>query len=133
VYLETTEERKLPLFINAIIIYLIIVRVFPADEITELYFFFLGLLISNLLCLLLAVAKIKASIHMLAASAFFMFVVCLAYHFKINVNGTIAIILVILGAIGTSRLHQKAHTVLELVIGLCIGLIPQLILLKWHL
>ena len=129
IYLKTTQERKLPLLINAIIISLVISRVFPYDEVIELYFFFIGILCSTLLCLILAMGKIKASIHMLAASGFFMFVVCLGYHFKINVNGTIALLIVLLGAIGTSRLHLKAHTFLELFIGLIIGAAPQLLLL----
>ena len=131
--LQTTEERKLPLLINAIIISLVISRVFPADEIIELYFFFIGILCSTLICLILTMFKIKASIHMLAAGGFFMFVVCLGYHFKINVNGTIAILLILLGALGTSRLHLKAHTLFELAIGLITGIIPQLFVLKWYL
>lgn len=67
---------------------------------------------------------------MIAASGFFMFAVALGAHYKININGTIALMMVILGAIATSRLHLKAHTNNELLIGLFIGLIPQLILLN---
>lgn len=133
VYLKSTNERKLPLLINAIIIYLIISRVFTADEIIELHYFFIGVLISNLLCFALAILKIKASIHMLAASGFFMFALILSLHFKINVNGTLALMTVLLGAIATSRLHLKAHTNKELIIGSLIGLLPQLILYQFWL
>ncbi len=131
VHLETTNERKLPLFLNICITFLIIIRVLPQNEIPELYFFFIGVLISTITCFALAIIKFKASIHMIAASGFFMFAVALAIHFKININGTIALMCIILGAIATSRLHLKAHTPTELFIGFFIGLIPQLVLLNY--
>ena len=133
IHLETAHERIAPLTINLGIIVLIILRIFPSDEIIELYFFFVGVLCSTLACLLLAFLKVKASIHMLGACGFFMFAVALSIHFKINVNGTIALMMIILGAIATSRLHLNAHNNAELVIGSFIGLFPQLLLLKFWL
>lgn len=133
VYLETTNERIIPLVMNCAIISLILYRVLPANEITELYYFFIGILCSTLACLILAILKFKASIHMIAASGFFMFAIALSIHFKININGTIALMCVILGAIATSRLHLKAHTNAELIIGFFIGLLPQLIVLNYWL
>ena len=133
IYLKSTKERLIPLFINCIIIVLILIRVLTSNEIVELYFFFLGILCSTLACLILAVFKVKASIHMLAASGFFMFAVALGIHYQININGTIAIMMIILGAVATSRLHLKAHTNQELIIGIFIGLFPQIIFLQYWL
>ena len=130
IYLKTTNERKLPLLINALIISLVISRVFPSNEIEELNYFFIGVLVSTLICFVLAIFKIKASIHMLAASGFFMFALALSIHFHININGTIALMMVLLGAIATSRLHLKAHTYLELIIGSLVGILPQFILFR---
>lgn len=129
-HLETVKERRIPLFINSIIIILILIRVLPHDEIPELYFFFIGVLISTITCFTLALAKFKASIHMIASAGFFMFAIALAIHFKININGTIALMCIIIGAIATSRLHMKAHTSIELIAGFFVGLMPQLILLN---
>ncbi|MDP5081161.1 MAG: hypothetical protein NWP87_00795, partial [Winogradskyella sp.] len=84
-------------------------------------------------CLILAIFKIKASIHMIGASGFFMFAVILAIHYQININGTIALMMIILGAIATSRLHLKAHTNQELIIGLFTGLFPQVLLVPYWL
>ncbi|WP_435413565.1 hypothetical protein [Psychroserpens mesophilus] len=131
VHLETTDERKLPLLLNSLIIALVLIRVLPQNEIPELYFFFIGILISTITCFALAVVKFKASIHMIAATGFFMFAVALAIHFKININGTIALMCIILGAIATSRLHLKAHTPTELIIGFFVGLMPQMVLLNY--
>ena len=132
-YLETTSERIIPLILNCAITILIIVRVLPIDEIPELYFFFIGILCSTLACLILAFLKFKASIHMIASAGFFMFAVAVGIHFKVNINGSIALMCIILGAIASSRLHLKAHTVIELVIGFFVGLIPQLIMLNYWL
>ena len=133
IHLKTTRERALPLFINCVIICLILVRVFTPNEIIELYYFFVGILSSTLACLFLVIFKIKASIHMLAASGFFMFAVAIGVHFQVNINGTIVLMLILLGAIATSRLHLKAHTNTELIIGFFVGLFPQLILIKFWL
>ena len=99
----------------------------------QLFYFFVGILLSNLICLILALSKIKASIHMIAASGFFIFAIAIGIHFKININGTIALMMIILGAIATSRLHLKAHTNQELIIGLFTGLVPQLFLMNFWL
>ena len=130
-HLENVSERKIPLIINSIIVALILARVLPLNEIPELYFFFIGILISTITCLALVFVKFKASIHMIASAGFFMFAVALAVHFKININGTIALMCIIIGAIATSRLHLKAHTAIELLVGFFVGLLPQLILLNY--
>jgi hypothetical protein len=133
IYLKKTKERLIPLLINCIIVTLILIRVMPPNEILELYYFFLGILCSTLACFILAAFKIKASIHMIAASGFFMFAVAIGIHYKININGTIALMMIILGAIATSRLHLKAHTNRELLIGLFTGLFPQLVFVNYWL
>lgn len=128
--LETTRERIIPLAINCLIILLVLERVISDNEIVELYYFFLGILISTLSCLILAFLKFKVSIHMVAVSGLFMFFIALSIHFSININGILALMSIITGAIATSRLHLKAHTYKELILGLFVGLIPQLLLIS---
>ena len=70
---------------------------------------------------------------MVASGGIFMFFIALSIHFNININFTIALFTIIIGAIATSRLHLKAHTNIELLIGFFIGLFPQLILLNYWL
>ena len=131
--LKTSKERIIPLILNVLILVLILKRVLPYDEIPELHYFYLGILSSSLACLFLTFFKFKASIHMIGVAGFFMFAVALSIHFKININGTIALMCMIIGAIATSRLHLKAHTNAELLIGFFVGLIPQLVLLSYWL
>ncbi len=133
VNLATPKERIIPLTINCIIILFIVQRLLPSNEITELYFFFIGMLLSTLSCLMLALLNFKASIHMIASGGVLLFLIALSIHFNININGTLAIFFIIIGAIATSRLHLNAHTNIELIIGFFVGLIPQLIVLNYWL
>lgn len=133
IYLKTAKERILPLILNCLIVLVILFRVFPNHEILELYYFFVGILFSTLTCLILAILKVKASIHTMAASGFFMFAIAIGIHFKININGTIMLTAIIIGAITTSRLHLKAHSGAELLLGSFLGFIPQLFLLNYWL
>ena len=50
IYLKTTRERIIPLTVNCIILLLIIRKIFPQNDILELYFFFIGILITSLSC-----------------------------------------------------------------------------------
>jgi hypothetical protein len=84
-------------------------------------------------CLILAILKFKASLHMVATAGMLMFFIALSIHFSINIIGAIALFFIIVGATATSRLHMKAHSNIELVIGFFIGLLPQLILLNYWL
>ncbi|OEK09244.1 hypothetical protein A8C32_10985 [Flavivirga aquatica] len=133
IYLETTNERIYPLILNCIVILIVIYRIITPSQIIELYYFFIGILISSMSCLGLAILKFKASIHMTAISGVFMFFVALSIHFSININSTLALVTIIIGAVATSRLHLKAHTSKELIMGLFIGVIPQLILVSYWL
>ncbi|WP_250435360.1 hypothetical protein [Hanstruepera flava] len=133
IYLSNTKERIIPLILNSVITVLILIRVLPKDEIIELHYFFVGILFSNLTCLFLAILKFKASIHMIAVGGIFMFFVALSIHFSININGTLALMAIIIGAVATSRLDLLAHDFKELLVGFFIGVLPQLILVNYWL
>ena len=129
IYLKTTKERILPLMLNTVILVLILLRVITPLDFIELYFFFIGILISTIICLALTFIKFKTSIHMISIGGILMFFIALSLHFSINIVEIISIIFFLVGAIATSRLHLKAHTPKELLIGFVIGFIPQFILI----
>lgn len=133
IYLKTTKERVFPLVINLGILFLVILRVLPSNQIIELYYFFIGIFISTIVSLVLVLFKFKASLHMMGIASVFMFAIGFSLHFNKNINGSLALFALITGAIASSRLHLKAHTGVELVFGFCIGFIPQLIMLGYWL
>ncbi len=131
IYLQSSKERILPLIINSFILIVIIFRVFPASQLIELHFFFIAVLMSTLSCLILAILSFKASIHLIAVTGVFSFFVLLSINYSININGTLAFMCVLIGAISTSRLYLKAHTVLELFVGSVLGIFPQIIMINY--
>jgi len=70
---------------------------------------------------------------MIGSSGVLMFFIAISIHFSININASIALFCILIGAIATSRLHLKAHSNIELIIGFFVGLIPQLIMLNYWL
>ncbi|GAA3645860.1 hypothetical protein [Flavivirga jejuensis] len=133
IYLQTTNERIIPLILNCFVVIIILQRIITPSQTIELYFFFVGILISTMVCLILAIFKFKASIHMISISGLFMFMAILSIHFSININNTLALMVIIIGAVATSRLLLNAHTYKELIMGMFIGVIPQLILVPYWL
>jgi hypothetical protein len=122
------SQRKIPLLLQAILIFLLITKSITAEVIPELYYYFLGGLISAFLLLILLFLKIKASIHMVGISTLTIFVIALSLHYHSNAIYTIAFLIAMNGIVASSRLELQAHTNKELAIGFFSGLLPQIIL-----
>ncbi len=127
------SQRKIPLLIQIILIIILIQKSITIERTPELYFFFLGGLISSILAFILLFAKIKASIHMIGSSALTFFLIGLSIHYQANNIYLISLLFLINGVIASSRLEMKAHNQKELIIGFCIGAIPQTILFLFWL
>lgn len=131
--LPDTKERILPLCINLLITGTILYKLIPRLDAPELYYFFLGILGSTLACLIMVIFKVKASIHMIALSGVLMFTTGLSFHYAINATLIISLLVFLTGLAASSRLYLDAHTNTELVLGIFIGLIPQLLTFKYWL
>ncbi len=127
------SQRKIPLAIQAILIFLLITKSITANVIPELYYYFLGGLISTVLLLFLLFLNIKASIHMVGISTLTIFVIALSFHYHRNAIYNIAILVAMNGLVASSRLELQAHTNKELVIGFFSGMLPQIILMYFWL
>lgn len=133
IFLENVKQRIIPLILNCVITILILIRVLPNTEFIELYYFFVGILLSTITNIFLAFLNFKASIHMIGFGGVLMFFMALSIHFKINIIGSLSFFILIAGAVATSRLHLCAHNKVEVLFGFLIGVIPQLILLNYWL
>jgi len=131
IYLKQAEERILPLSINILITLIVLLRVFPSYQLIELHYFFAAILMANIVALVLALLKFKASLHMVGICGVFTFFTMLAIKYSININGTLALMAILTGAIATSRLYLKAHSNIELLAGIFIGVIPQIIVINY--
>ncbi|MFV0541028.1 MAG: hypothetical protein ACK5MZ_07290 [Aestuariibaculum sp.] len=131
VTLRNTNERIIPLGLNCIIIYIVIYSILTASFSPGLYYFFLGLLMANILCLILAIFKLKVSLHIMYVTSLFMFTMALSLHFSTNLNGILILMSIIIGAVASARLYLKAHSPKEITLGLLTGIVPQLFLIPY--
>nr|WP_288833891.1 hypothetical protein [uncultured Flavobacterium sp.] len=123
------SERKFPLIIQCFLIILLVRKSITLELYPELHFFLLAALFSTLIALSLLFFNIKASLHMMGISALTFFVFGLSLHHQ-NPNTILMIFLVLMnGFVASSRLIMKAHTPKELIIGVLLGSIPQILLL----
>lgn len=129
VMVTNVKQRKIPLFLQLILIAFIIVKTFRLDNFPELFYFFLGNAISSFIAFILVFWKQKISLHMLAMASLTIFCICCSIHFGAKAYYFITILLLCNGLVATSRLYMKAHTMKEIVLGYCIGLFPQLAVL----
>jgi len=133
VQLPTIKERKYPLYLNLALLFIVVYKVIPNNYIIELYYFFVGLIIATLASILLLFFKVKGSMHLLGMGSLFMFLTNLSVHFEMNITLALSIFILVTGIVTTSRLYLNAHTKAEVFIGFCIGLISQLLTVKYWL
>ncbi len=133
IHMPTTRERRYPVAIHVILLLMIIYKVIPNNYVMELYFYFIGLLIASITCLLLLFFNFKTSLHLVGVSGLFMYLINLSVHFEINVVIAISIFALLIGLVASSRLYLKAHTRPELLAGLAIGILSQLLTVTYWL
>lgn len=128
IHLKTVKERFWPLLLNSIIMSYIGFVVVTKADCVELHYFVLGSLLTIILGLTLSIIKIKASIHMMAVSGAFLFMILTNLHFGVSIDNVVIVFVLVMGAMASSRLHLNAHSLKELAIGLIIGVLPQILL-----
>lgn len=130
VMISSVAQRKIPLMIQICLLFLLIRKSSAIGLIPELYFFFMGGLISAGAAFLYLYGNVKSSLHMIGISSLTGFAIGLSMHYQVNITNSIVSLLLLNGLIASSRLEMKAHTVTELIIGIAMGFMPQVVL--WY-
>jgi len=133
IMISEISQRKIPLVIQCFLTILLVRKSITLDHFPEFHFFFLGGLLSTVISLVLLFFNTKASLHMVAISALTVFVIGLSVHNQTRNINVIAFLVLMNGFVASSRLEMKAHTPKELLIGFLLGIIPQLLLLRFWL
>lgn len=126
-------QRKTPLVLNIALLSVLITKSITKDNLPELFYFFLGSIISSIIALILVYFHKKASLHMLAMASLTVFCISLCIHFQVRELIFLSFLLFCNGLVASSRLFMKAHSTKEVVLGYLIGLFPQLLLLFFWL
>ncbi|MDI1256995.1 MAG: hypothetical protein PSV16_12935 [Flavobacterium sp.] len=133
VMLSQTSQRKIPLLIHAVLLFILIKKSITIADFPELYFFFLASLISTFLALIMVFLKFKVSLHMIGTTALTVFTIGVSLHYHTRLIVVIFILIMANGLVASSRLAMNAHTRTELVFGSIIGILPQAALLYFWL
>lgn len=129
IMISNLEQRKIPLVFQSFLFILLLRKSIPLEYYPELHFFFIGALFSTLTALGFLYLKFKTSLHMLAISALTVFVFGLNIHLQIGSIYLVPFLLLMNGFVASSRLVMKAHTPNEIVIGVLVGSVPQILFL----
>lgn len=133
IFLETAEERRWPLFFFMLLCGMVLHQILNPYSYPALFYYFVGILASTSCVLLMTFFKIKVSLHMVGITALMMFITGFCIYFHLNFIYTICFMIVATGLTASSRLFYKAHSNLELILGIIFGIIPQVIVLRFWL
>ncbi|SMO56263.1 hypothetical protein SAMN06265349_102348 [Flavobacterium resistens] len=129
VMVHETSQRKIPLILQCFLYILLVKRSIIITRYPELHFFFLGALFSTILALVCSLFNIKASLHVAAISGLAIFVIGLNMHLQMQNPYWSALLILLTGVVASSRLEMQAHTPKEILIGLLVGVAPQVLFL----
>lgn len=121
------NQRKIPLCIHIVLMLILLMRSNIIPNFAEIYYFFVGSIMSAFVAFLLIFANQKASLHLVGISALAVFAVLLSLHFQIRMFEIIIGLIACVGIVASSRLELKAHDFKELAIGFVVGVLPQLL------
>lgn len=127
----TLEERKKPLFIQLILLYLLLNYSVLELYFPELYKFFQAGFLSTFLVFIAVQFNFKASLHMIGISSLFAFTIMFTSYNSLFPIKTLMYLGLCMGFVASSRLYMNAHTYKELFVGMLLGLIPQF--LVWYI
>ena len=133
VFLPNRTERKYPLMISILLLSMVLLKVIPNNYVVELYFYFVGLIVASFACLLLLFFKLKCSLHLAGMGSVLMFLIALSIHFETNITLAISLWILVTGIVATSRLYLNAHSRVEVLVGLLLGIVSQLMTIKFWL
>ena len=129
----TIKERKIPILLQALFLFLLISFSGFIKDLPAIYYFFIGGLIASLGALLFTIFRFKVSLHMIGVTSLLAYTISLGVYLNVSIVPLIAIVIVIVGNVASSRLCMKSHTVEELIAGSIIGLFSQIIIWQFYL
>jgi hypothetical protein len=122
------QERKMPVFLQLVLLFLLMKFSILKLEYPYLYTYTQAGFYSAFIAFGLLFFKQKASLHMIGTVAFCSFSVLFCYSENYEASVYLILALLLMGSVATSRLVMKSHTVYELILGSLVGIIPQIIL-----
>lgn len=124
--LSDVKERRFFLMFFILLVLILLNRILDVYNYRTLFYFFSGILFSGVISLLFSMFRVKISLHALGISGLICFIIGLSLSFQEPMVLSISLLLVFLGLVSSSRLYERAHTLLEVIFGVIVGCLPQL-------
>lgn len=121
-------ERKMPLAFQCLLLLILIKHSFSVFVIPELYYYFLGYLISTMLMLALALLKFRPSLHMMGLASLTVFIISISAYYHIYLLNLTALFVICMGFTASSRYLSKTQSLGEIALGTLLGILPQVAL-----
>jgi membrane-associated phospholipid phosphatase len=130
-HLDKVQQRRIPLLFFLTITAVITNFIFDPIEYRIPFYFFSAVFFSGVICFLLTFIKHKISLHALGISTFSVFVIVFNKEYGLDGVGFTSLCILVTGWVIASRLYMGAHTIYELITGLLLGIISQLLFLQY--
>jgi membrane-associated HD superfamily phosphohydrolase len=125
---KSIEERKLPIALMTIILYLFGNSLSSIANLIDLGLLFHATSLGLFLIYMLFYFKIKASIHLLSFGISVGFFMVLSIDYAQSFTIVIMTIILLAGLLASARLHLKSHTPKEIYVGFFIGTVTPFFL-----
>lgn len=127
--MELVEERRIPYLLSALL-YVFTYFLLSQIDFPSLYLsiFAAATMVVSLL-FLFTLAGVKVSAHLSAIGSFCGMIFVLIHLTAIDISLLLLVSILLAGLIGTARLALRAHRPLEVLLGFCLGLACQLLVL----
>ena len=125
---HTIKERKIPIFIMLLLFYLLGKLLITIPEFKELGVLFYGCNFATVVIYFLFFFKIKTSLHIMSMSSAIGFLLLFSTNNDLNLLPIISIFVFLTGILASARLHLKAHTGKEIMLGFVIGIVSQFVM-----
>ncbi|AVR45218.1 hypothetical protein C7S20_08010 [Christiangramia fulva] len=132
-FLDNVTERRWPLLFYILLCVMVLNQILNIYNYPGLFYYFLGILGSTVIAYIFSWFKLKVSLHMVGLAGLVMFVAGFCIYYHLYFIYTLSFMIIAMGLTASSRLYFKAHSSFELIMGILVGLIPQILALKFWL
>lgn len=125
--LSKTKQRFVPLIFYAVLLCLLIYRLYGVTELKELRMMFYGFLISIVFAVFGLMFKFKSSLHVLFVANVWAWLLSFGVYSGAEVRSWLVLVLLAVGVISSGRLYLKAHKPAEVYGAFFLALLAHLL------
>jgi hypothetical protein len=130
-HLSTAKERRIPLLFFTAITAFILNYIFDPLHFKIPFYFFSAVFFSGLVSIILSFLNYKISIHAIGISSITCFIIAFSLFYQIQGLFIICLSILATGWVLSSRMVMKAHSIDELISGLILGVLSQLVFIQF--